>query len=425
MTNNIDNLFLQSLTQPTDAIAYYFGLQLADQFAAKAMLQGSEYQFQLEEYVEAGHCRAVLNPAILPQIDTDFEGAEEGLSRSPKNAWYHVAWQDAALDVVFLSWHTGSCEHKHYWILADMQEIAERFFLEVCLWASEVRGEVLVFQEGYWAKSKALFQSIRNTNFDNLILPARLKQEIQNDFAHFFASREIYEKYGIPWKRGVLLIGPPGNGKSHTVKALVNWLHVPCLYVKSFQSEYRNDQRNIHSVFKRARQTTPCILVLEDLDSLINDKNRSYFLNELDGFAANTGIVVLATTNHPERLDPAILNRPSRFDRKYYFELPALEERIAYIRAWIDFLEPDLRLSALGIDEIAAATEGFSFAYLKELFLSAMMRWIARPGALRMEAVMQDQCIVLREQMSHMTDERSENVSSDDSDELDEEEDDD
>jgi ATP-dependent 26S proteasome regulatory subunit len=61
---------------------------------------------------------------------------------------------------------------------------------------------------------------------------------------------------------------------------------------------------------------------------------RTNFLNELDGFAANIGIVTLATTNHPERLDPAILDRPSRFDRKYPFDLPEQPERHAYIVMW-------------------------------------------------------------------------------------------
>ena len=69
-------------------------------------------------------------------------------------------------------------------------------------------------------------------------------------------------------------------------------------------------------VFNKARQLAPCILVLEDLDSLINDRNRSFFLNQLDGLTGNDGLLVLCTTNHAERLDPALSERPSRFDRK-------------------------------------------------------------------------------------------------------------
>jgi SpoVK/Ycf46/Vps4 family AAA+-type ATPase len=228
-----------------------------------------------------------------------------------------------------------------------------------------------------------------------------LKEEIQTDFRQFFASREVYDRYHIPWKRGVLLLGPPGNGKTHTIKALINHLGKPCLYVKSFKARHYTDHQNIRKVFTRARQTTPCLLVMEDLDSLINDNNRAFFLNELDGFAANTGVVVIATTNHPEKLDPAILERPSRFDRKYTFALPAPAEREAYIAHWNAALEPDLRLSTPGLTEIVTLTEGFSFAYLKELFVSSMMRWIATPQAGQMDAAMRTQAVLLREQINH------------------------
>ncbi|MCW3099675.1 MAG: ATPase central domain protein, partial [Chthonomonadaceae bacterium] len=268
-----------------------------------------------------------------------------------------------------------------------------------CDWSVEVRGEVLVFEGGSWSKNEDLYKSIKGATFDNIVLPAALKEEIQTDFRQFFASREVYDRYHIPWKRGVLLLGPPGNGKTHTIKALINHLGKPCLYVKSFKARHYTDHQTIRAVFKRARQTTPCLLVMEDLDSLINDNNRAFFLNELDGFAANTGVVVIATTNHPEKLDPAILERPSRFDRKYTFALPAPEEREAYIAHWNTALEPDLRLSTPGLTEIVTLTEGFSFAYLKELFVSSMMRWIATPQAGQMDAAMRTQVLLLREQI--------------------------
>ncbi len=62
------------------------------------------------------------------------------------------------------------------------------------------------------------------------------------------------------------------------------------------------------------------MLIIEDIDSLVTEHNRSYFLNQLDGFEENAGILTVATSNHPEKLDPAISNRPSRFDRRYYFD---------------------------------------------------------------------------------------------------------
>ena len=79
---------------------------------------------------------------------------------------------------------------------------------------------------------------------------------------------------------------------------------------------YKGEEGAIADVFEKARQLAPCIMVLEDLDSLINDKNRSFFLNQIDGLVGNDGLLVLTTTNHAERLDPSLSERPSRFDRK-------------------------------------------------------------------------------------------------------------
>jgi hypothetical protein len=412
MDRNLTEICSETLARSTNVIAYDVTRRMTELYPDQYLLFNANSAFDLDEFVTGGHCRATLNPEMLALIQTQYIKTQ-GLAYSAINAWYDVDWQEHTLKVLALTWQTGYCETTHYWIVAANREVAERFFWDVCEWASDVRGEVLVFEDGYWNKSRSLFEAIRNSSFDNLVLPDRLKQEIQDDFAQFFASREVYERHGVPWKRGVLLIGPPGNGKSHTVKALVNWLDAPCLYVKSFLSERRNDQRNVKTVFDRARQTTPCILVMEDLDSLIHDGNRAFFLNELDGFAANTGILVLATTNHPERLDPAILNRPSRFDRKYHFELPAVRERERYIAAWNDSLEPALRLTFDGVQEVADATEGFSFAYLKELFLSSMMRWIARPGLHSMEQIMSEQRHMLREQMTQAVDEPVSNILTD------------
>lgn len=76
------------------------------------------------------------------------------------------------------------------------------------------------------------------------------------------------------------------------------------------------EEGSMLAVFSKARQTAPCVLILEDLDSLINDQNRSFFLNEMDGLQGNDGLLVIGTTNHFDRLDPGLSTRPSRFDRK-------------------------------------------------------------------------------------------------------------
>lgn len=90
--------------------------------------------------------------------------------------------------------------------------------------------------------------------------------------------------------------------------------HAP-LYVKTFRS-WMGEEAAMQAVFDKARQMAPCVLILEDLDSLINDGNRSFFLNQLDGLEGNDGLLIIGSTNHFDRLDPALNSRPSRFDRK-------------------------------------------------------------------------------------------------------------
>ncbi|MCW2573715.1 MAG: ATPase, central domain protein, partial [Frankiales bacterium] len=377
-----------------NAIAYYVSERLTGLFPDQTIMEGATTYFDIEKYAEAGLCRLTPRDGVHSQFETSWD-AEYGVWKRGVNAWFAAEWQGHSFEILFLTWLTGFADKKFAWIVADDESIAKSFFSEVSSWNAEVRDEVLVFDGGCWDKSESLFRSIQSATLDNLVLAGNLKAEIHNDLARFLATRETYERHGVPWKRGVLFVGPPGNGKTHAVKALLNAVGKPCLYVKSFQSEHATEHDCIRQVFKRARKAAPCVLVLEDLDSLINAGNRSFFLNELDGFAANTGVIALATTNHPERLDPAILDRPSRFDRKYHFDLPAPTERLAYVRMWAASLGEALRPTEAGLDAVIELTEGFSFAYLKELFLSSMMAWIASLGETPMDAILAEQSLSL------------------------------
>jgi AAA+ superfamily predicted ATPase len=399
----IQQLITEALRLPTNAIAYHISQQLAEIYPTKVLLEGSDSTFNLENYAEANLCQIESDLSIHNQMMTGWDGMDNHLYKYTENAKFDVQWQGKQLDVMLVSWQEGYCKSRYYWILADSQELVEGFFTAVCNWNSEIRDEVLVFEDGGWAKNLDLFQSIKSATFDNLILHGNLKQDIKDDIANFFDAQSVYATYDVPWKRGLLFVGAPGNGKTHTVKALINQIQHPCLYVKSFQSQYDTDSENIRKVFKQARQTAPCILVLEDLDSLLTDENRSFFLNELDGFADNQGIVTIASTNHPERLDPAIRDRPSRFDRKYHFELPENSVRKAYISQWNDRLKTAMQLSPEAIIQIAIATEGFSFAYLKELFLSSMVRWIGTMETMKIEEIMVSQIAILQAQMNSIT----------------------
>jgi transitional endoplasmic reticulum ATPase len=88
------------------------------------------------------------------------------------------------------------------------------------------------------------------------------------------------------------------------------------MLIKAPSQDFMGDEFAISEVFKKARQNSPCVVILEDLDSQINDQNRSFFLNELDGLQSNDGLLLIGSTNHLDRLDPGLSTRPSRFDRK-------------------------------------------------------------------------------------------------------------
>lgn len=394
----IENFIRDALHEPNDNIAYHVGRELAELHPGKTILSGQTWYFDLDAFVRAERCSVMEEKFVFHQVKTDWEGVGKKLKQRIENSWLNVLWKGKLLDVILISWADGCYPRRHHWIVADERRVAEQFFEAVCEWSCEVRGEILVYHDGYFQKDKELFESIKSATFETLVLPDTLKQQIETDFQQFFNARELYQQYRICWKRGAIFIGPPGNGKTHAVKALINQLGKPCVYVRSFKSDYGTEQENMAEVFKRARMA-PCVVVLEDLDAMIDNKNRAFLLNELDGFQANTGIVVLATTNHPEKLDAAILDRPSRFDRKYYFQLPAEAERQSYIAKWNAELQNELRMTEAGVAKVVRQTESFSFAYIKEMFVSSMVQWMTNGDKASMDEVVLAQENLLRSQM--------------------------
>ena len=282
----------------------------------------------------------------------------------------------------------------------------EALLRAVGMWSNTLHDELYVFDMGMWQKNKELWKSTEAATWDDVVLDPATKQGLIEDIEGFFDSRELYAELQVPWKRGIILHGLPGNGKTASIKAVISRLRkrgqgtdvdensiaqdspIPSLYVKSFEDQCQGPQYAIYRIFSRARRMAPCLLVFEDLDSLLTKRTRSYFLNEVDGLEANDGILMVGSTNHLDNLDPAIRDRPSRFDRKYYYPLPGPAERASYTRYWKAKLEKRAgtgsRVAAIDFpdaacDFIASITDGFSFAYLKELFIAALLN-IARGG---------------------------------------------
>jgi hypothetical protein len=414
------NLFPSALD--TSFAAYRIGVALRATWPDEAIVEGSETTFDLDGFTGAGHCtRTPAGPHM--QVSTRWNApflaepkleevwaapytvrephkvGDGSLTRATQNGVYEVRWQKHALHVALATWSEGTCNHFHFWVLAPDRDIAEAFVVAVCRFGHAPRQEVLVINGERWKKDPDLHAAIRACSLEDLVLPASLRAEIVDDFTTFLAARDDYARLGVPWKRGVLLLGPPGNGKTHCLRGVLGMLDLPTIYVQSFRSRYDTDERNIEEIFDRARRIAPCALVFEDLDAQITPGNRSFFLNQLDGFSPNAGLLVLATTNHPERLDPAIVERPSRFDRKYHFPLPGPEGRATFLQRWTERLDPGLKLTTGQHAELVAETDGFSFAYLKELCLASVLRWMKLKPADGLHPFLCTQLEVLKAQM--------------------------
>jgi hypothetical protein len=394
---DIVELLDRTLSRPPSAISWSIHRELAKLRPGKALLTTDSCSFDVDDYERGGLCRRQpMVPAPLLETDRD---EEYRATYRVATGWHAVDWRGVTLEVVTLSFFGDGCSQRLQWVIADSEKLAQAFFEEVCRWNDTPRARLLVFQHGEFRKSAELYEQIRRTTFDALVLPGQLKEEIRADVTRFFGAKTTYAEYGVPWKRGLLLIGPPGNGKTHTLRGLVHECGRPCLYVKDFKGRHSTETHNISRAFDRARAMSPCVLVLEDIDCHIDDDNRSVLLNELDGFARNDGLLVVATTNHPEKLDRSILDRPSRFDRKFHFPMPTAADRRAYLAMWNESLKPALRTTDSVLDRVAERSRNFSYAYLKELTLASTMAFMENPRPGGMDQLLSRTLETLRNEM--------------------------
>ncbi|CCO31902.1 putative ATPase YjoB [Rhizoctonia solani AG-1 IB] len=314
---------------------------------------------------------------------------------------FDLWWKQERFIVFVASWSSAfGVTTQHFILKEGKDETASLGLLMAAGYQSgQIGDSVLVFNDGYWQNDYALWEEVQKSDWKDVILSPDFKQQIQSDLKNFFASEAVYHELGVPWKRGTIFLGPPGNGKTISIKALMKSSQKPALYVKSFRS-WMGEEGSMREVFNRARREAPCLLILEDLDALINDENRSFFLNEIDGLENNDGLYILGTTNHFDRLDPGLSDRPSRFDRKYTFALPNRDERVQYAQYWQRKLKDnkDVSFPDSLVEKVADLTVGFSFAYLKEAFVSALVSMVGTHDV-QFEKALVKQILELKKQL--------------------------
>ncbi len=257
------------------------------------------------------------------------------------------------------------------------------FLLIFALWVFFFRG--LAEKQGFGGmvnvgKSKARVFVERDTgvSFDDVAGIDEAKAELQ-EVVSFLKDRPTYSRLGARIPKGILLVGPPGTGKTLVAKAVAGEAGVPFFSISG--SEFVElfvgvGAARVRDLFEQARKAAPCIIFIDELDALGkmrglgafggNDEKEqtlNQLLAELDGFDPREGVVLLAATNRPEVLDPALL-RAGRFDRQILIDRPDRRGREAILRVHLK------RISAardLDCTQIAAITTGFTGADLANL----------------------------------------------------------
>ena len=203
---------------------------------------------------------------------------------------------------------------------------------------------------------------------EDVLLADSIKQDIFRSIDEFFKQDgHFFKQYGLPYKRGILLYGSPGNGKTTLVKSITGSTKAPVVY---WQITEFTGSHSIQEVFGIVTRLAPAILVIEDIDSM-PEYTRSVFLNTLDGAQSREGLFIIGTTNYPQKIDPALINRAGRFDRAY--EIPSPTEKVR--QNYLCNLDIKEIFSEDQVKEMAKLSKGLSMSQLNELYMSVALNW--------------------------------------------------
>src|SRR5574344_656367 len=241
-----------------------------------------------------------------------------------------------------------------------------------------------------FGRSRARLSSGQNkVTFDDVAGLTEEKEEVK-ELIDFLKNPKKFQEMGARIPKGVLLFGPPGTGKTLLARSVAGEANVPFYFISG--SEFVElfvgvGASRVRDMFKQAKQTAPCLIFIDEIDAVgrqrgsgiggghdEREQTLNQLLTEMDGFGANEGIIIIAATNRPDVLDPALL-RPGRFDRQVTVSLPDVGEREAILKvhAKNKILAKDVTLKYL-----AKRTSGFSGADLENLLNEAALLAVRR-----------------------------------------------
>src|SRR4051812_3324066 len=229
------------------------------------------------------------------------------------------------------------------------------------------------------------------TTFNDVAGYSGVKQEI-TEVVDFLKSPAKFRDIGARIPKGVLLVGPPGTGKTLIARAVAGEAGVPFMSItgSDFMEMFVGvGAARVRDLFQTARKQAPCIIFVDEVDSIgrkrgaglggghdEREQTLNQMLSEMDGFESTEGVVMMAATNRPDILDPALL-RPGRFDRQIVVPLPDLEERLPILQVHCK----DKRMAAdVDLSVVARGTPGMSGADLANLVNEAALHAVRRGG---------------------------------------------